>query len=169
MIPATNPFVTEELLQSRATQRRLLRRIPARLVLDASADVVKPPELLDRVDRVAIEIDLRDQASEAAEQLRPVLASYAGSEFVDQLVQLHTDLIRHRAGRLDIGPPHVAALSDPLLGMLFEDLDRLQQRRESMVSIRLDPERSAAVHRLVVLLVIADLLAGDDYQDPRLP
>jgi hypothetical protein len=164
---APNPFLTPMLVSRRAEQRRILRRIPSRLVTVVARWSIKPPQALEPNDATALEEEVRRLATEAVDGLRPVLAMYEIVEFAEPLSIFFGDLIKHRAADLNLGPPHVAALKDALVKMFFEDADALRIRRESMHHTQLDEERAASMLRLIVLLLAADELAHDGYRDPR--
>jgi hypothetical protein len=162
-----NPFLTPALMNRRAEQRRILRRIPSRLVTVVARWSIKPPQALEPNDATALEDELRRLATEAIDGLRPVLAMYEIVEFAEPLAIFFGDLIKHRSADLNLGPPHVAALKDALVKSFFEDADALRIRRESMHHTQLDEDRAAAMLRLIVLLLAADELAYDGYRDPR--
>lgn len=165
---STNPFVTSELVATRAEQRRTLRRIPARTVLTVYGWSVKPPAVSDPIDRAAVEIELRRVAREAIVNLLPVLATFEVVEFGDVMVRYFADLVRQRSADLSLGPPHVAAMRDKLVQLFFEDAEAVRARRDSVAHVQLDEERAAALIRLTLLLLAADELADDGYRDPRL-
>lgn len=167
LLDAANPFATAELRDQRALQRRVLRRIPAKTVMTASAWNIKPPQVLEAIDRAAVESEVRRLAAEAIDQLRPVLATYEVVEFGEVIATYFGDLIKQRTSDLKLGPPHVAALKDKFVKLMFEDADTLRARRESVHHVQLDEERAALLLRLVVFLLTADELAGDGYRDPR--
>jgi hypothetical protein len=163
-----NPFVTPELISQRSEQRRVLRRMPSKTVLAVHEWAAKPPLVPDAADRPAVETELRRFAKDAISHLLPVLASFEVVEFSDVMSAYFVNLIRQRAADLELGPPHVAALKDKLVKVLFEDADAIRIRRESVQHVQLDEERAALLLRLTMLLLAADELADDGYRDPRL-
>ena len=163
-----NPFLTEELRVSRNRQRRILRKIPTRIVGPLDVWVSLTPRGLAAPDSLAIETELRRLAETTITEVVPVLASFELADLGEPIIGFFEAAALRRAGDLGLGAPHVAALGDSLVRQFVEEADMMRVRRQSALAIQLDDERAAALQRLVVLLVVADELGDDGYRDPRI-
>jgi hypothetical protein len=153
-----NPFITTELLERRAEQRRLLYTLPVEVVSDifamymaASPDV---PE--DAADRALFEVLLRDWAAEQYETVRTPHEKWL---LDDRLVLFSrwVELNTRTEGRQTTDPHPLHALSRRVR-------TERQPNEEDLGGDTWRTLRSAAF-----ALVLADQLAGDGYEDPRIP
>lgn len=163
-----NPFLTDELRVARNRQRRILRKVPVRIVGPLDTWVSLAPRGLPATDSLAIETELRRLAEMTITDVVPVLASFELADLGDPIVAFFESAAARRAHDLGLGALHVAALHDSLVRQFVEEADMMRVRRQAALEVRLDDERSASMVRLAVLLVVADELADDGYRDPRI-
>ncbi len=145
---ATDPFLSEEFEELRATQRRCLREIPSAFLMVPVPQLV---EAIEEGDRSFVESELRRLADVELAGLHDLLASVARIE-VSLLVE---KVLR----AVPLRPP-----PDSFVGL------RQTAGREAMTAIpvQIDPEVQHGLVRLVALLTWADDLAEDGYTDVRI-
>jgi hypothetical protein len=155
-----HPFLTEELGELRLKQRRLLRSIPD-WVLDA--DHLGPaewkPESVPEGDRALVEMLVRDMiaADPGWSGIEPLLKEWARDTSSSRLAHF----VLHEASE---SPGHNLVSSREVLVKVTNDR---AQEATTATTKTIPTELVPAVGSLILMLVWADVLAGD-YTDPRL-
>lgn len=145
------PLHDENLLTLRTEQRRALLRMPERWVVAADKDVVALGEP-DTKYRGFAEVRARELVTELLDQHKAELDMVAENEK------------REAFARIVEKAPGIETPLENVRSRAIDDRTNFQNDNGDA----LEQARSASVKELVVLLVLAEALADDEYRDPRL-
>ncbi len=154
-----HPFETEALDKLRVKQRGLLRRIPGWIVERLQLERFPHPEPIRDGDEVFAETLVRelieDKLQEDPEVRSLVEQNLARDGQAAALFMIYRSSFTQSV-----------LLDNDDVGKVYHELE--EAMTEAKVS-KVDPQLLARIHLLIVLLVLADRLATDDYVDPRVP